>query len=267
MKPRVFLGSSSEALPDLRSMRTALCSACDVVLWSDGVFRPGDYTAESLLRVLHGSHFAVFLFTPDDAATIRGQSSAVVRDNVLFELGLFMGHLGRQSCFAVTPRGHDGFRIATDLLGLTTVEFDPSATLSPDDRMSPVSREVKRWIDDRCRGGGASTSLTGPWSQTWKVDSDLFGTDNSSAAAILQIGSRVHARWEAGGRTYALVGDRIEALVTGQWYDLEAGGTYSGAFQFNVGPMQDRMDGRWLGFSRNRTIKTGGWAWLRLPPT
>lgn len=67
--------------------------------------------------------FAIFVFTPDDLATIRDQKKLIVRDNVLFELGLFIGTLGKQRCFIVKPRDAE-LHFPTDLLGLTPADYD-----------------------------------------------------------------------------------------------------------------------------------------------
>lgn len=48
-----------------------------------------------------------------------------MRDNVIFELGLFMGRLGKESCFFVVPRGHENLRLPSDLIGVKPATFNP----------------------------------------------------------------------------------------------------------------------------------------------
>jgi tetratricopeptide (TPR) repeat protein len=66
----------------------------------------------------------MFVFSPDDISVIRGNQNAAVRDNVLFELGLFVGRLGKDRCFILAPEGSSELRIPTDLIGLTPGTFE-----------------------------------------------------------------------------------------------------------------------------------------------
>jgi predicted nucleotide-binding protein len=46
--------------------------------------------------------FAAFVVTADDVTASRGRRKASPRDNVVFEIGLFMGAIGRERTFVVT---------------------------------------------------------------------------------------------------------------------------------------------------------------------
>lgn len=67
--------------------------------------------------------FGVFVFSGDDVTTMRNASSTTVRDNVLFELGLFIGKLGRERVFFVIPDG-EKIHIPSDLLGVTPGKYE-----------------------------------------------------------------------------------------------------------------------------------------------
>jgi predicted nucleotide-binding protein len=56
---------------------------------------------DRLLEAKTTYQYAIFIFTPDDTITIRGEDVLVTRDNVIFEAGLFMSHLGRKRTFIV----------------------------------------------------------------------------------------------------------------------------------------------------------------------
>lgn len=124
-KPRVFIGSSTESLASAEAIQENLEHATIPVVWTQGIFDVSTYTLESLLNTLGDTDFAIFVFAPDDVVLIRDVVNSVVRDNVLYELGLFTGHLGRNRTFIVMPRGVKDFRLPTDLLGITTVTYDP----------------------------------------------------------------------------------------------------------------------------------------------
>jgi hypothetical protein len=69
------------------------------------------------------SDFAVLTLTPDDQLESRGQTSMAPRDNVLFELGLFMGRLGRERTYFVCDKKHD-LKLPTDLLGVHPANYE-----------------------------------------------------------------------------------------------------------------------------------------------
>jgi hypothetical protein len=128
----VFVGSSSEALPYAKAVRACLeddglASApsgepkIDVTLWSEDFFVPTSTFIESLANALPRFDFAVFVLTPDDLIGRRDLSSKGPRDNVVFELGLFMGHLGRARTFALVQE--DTSAIPSDLAGVVTARY------------------------------------------------------------------------------------------------------------------------------------------------
>lgn len=126
-RPSVFIGSSSEGLPLAEILQLNMDHSADVVLWSQGVFGLSDSTLESLVNSLPQFDFAVLVLTPDDMATIRGDAVQLPRDNVLFELGLFMGHLGRERCFILYDRTKP-IKLPSDLAGVTAATFQPHAS-------------------------------------------------------------------------------------------------------------------------------------------
>ncbi len=121
-KPRVFIGSSAESLDVADAINVNLDHQAEVTVWKHG-FELSSTTIENLVRLAGSVDFAVFVFTPDDLAEIRGNERPIVRDNVLFELGLFAGTLGRERCFMVKPRDEE-LHFPTDLLGLTPADYE-----------------------------------------------------------------------------------------------------------------------------------------------
>src|SRR5437016_2829076 len=100
-KPTLFIGSSTESKSIMHKIESILSEYCDVKVWDKDVFRVGDITLEALHREVVQSHFALLIIYPDDEIVKREESGYTARDNVLFELGLFMGVLGRYRSFCL----------------------------------------------------------------------------------------------------------------------------------------------------------------------
>jgi hypothetical protein len=124
MKPKVFIGSSSEDLLHAQALQRQLEDGAEVVIWNQGFFKPNYSFLENLLKGLDEIDFGVFVFAPNDVVNFRGKEYAAARDNVLFELGLAMGRLGRERVFFMLPARQEDLRLPSDLLGIATVTFD-----------------------------------------------------------------------------------------------------------------------------------------------
>ncbi|AXA23899.1 TIR domain-containing protein [Pseudomonas putida] len=121
-KPRVFIASSVEGIHIANAVNECLDYDVELVHWKDS-FRLSSYSIDDLMEKSRTVDFAIFIFTPDDILTIREQVHIVARDNVIFELGLFIGSLSRERCFVIKPR-NSSMHFPTDLLGLTPADFD-----------------------------------------------------------------------------------------------------------------------------------------------
>jgi hypothetical protein len=121
-KPSMFVGSSSEGLDFARAIRVLLADAAEITLWNEGFFRPGNTFIDTLVNALPRFDFAALVLTGDDLIRSRELESFGPRDNVLFELGLFMGRLGRARTFLVHQSGVD-IKIPSDLSGVTAAVY------------------------------------------------------------------------------------------------------------------------------------------------
>lgn len=125
MKPRVFVASSSEGLPIAYAIQENLSYDAEVIVWTQDIFRVSSNILEGLMEASSKVDFAVFAFSSDDLIRSRDRQAFASRDNIIFELGLFIGKLGRERIFLVLPRGQQGFDLPTDLVGITTATFEP----------------------------------------------------------------------------------------------------------------------------------------------
>ncbi len=119
MKPKIFIGSSREGVKIADAIHYNLTRDAECTVWKDGVFQLSNNTLASLIDALRTSDFGIFVFSPDDITIMRGETANTVRDNVLFELGLFIGRLGQERCFFLIPDKSSDLRLPSDLAGVT----------------------------------------------------------------------------------------------------------------------------------------------------
>lgn len=105
--------------------------------------------------------------------------------------------------------------------------------------------------------------LSGPWAQSWGIVRGRSKRKLASPATLTQMGSEVKGRWTAFKRSYELAGRLEGRLLTGTWRDSAPGHAYFGAFQLVVSPLQDKMTGKWCGWSRSGRVRAGDWTWFR----
>lgn len=124
MLPRIFVGSSTESERLAEALALALSAGAETTKWR-AIFKLSESTLGSLIKNLPKFDFGVFVLSPDDLLTMRDKRQRVPRDNVIFELGMFFGHLGRERTFMLVPRGAHKLHLPTDLLGITYAIYDP----------------------------------------------------------------------------------------------------------------------------------------------
>lgn len=127
-RPKMFIGSSSEAKPVAEAASAILNEDVIPQIWDmSPFFRPMQGTFEALVAAAGAYDFALFIMSPDDRIQSRGIKFASTRDNVLFELGLFIGAIGAKRVFAVVQHASltsKSVKLPSDLLGVTIPSFD-----------------------------------------------------------------------------------------------------------------------------------------------
>jgi hypothetical protein len=124
MKPKLFIGSSREGLPIADALHSGLTRDAECTVWNQGIFNLSQNTLADLIKVLRQSDFGIFVFSPDDISLMRGNINDAVRDNVIFELGLFIGRLGPERSFFLVPDDVRDLRLPSDLTGITPGEYE-----------------------------------------------------------------------------------------------------------------------------------------------
>ncbi|HUM09112.1 MAG TPA: nucleotide-binding protein [Acidocella sp.] len=139
-RPQIFIGCSVEGLTDAKLIQLELSHSADTVIWSQGVFGLSMGTLETLVEKAHDFTHAILVLTPDDMINKRENEAPAARDNVLFELGLFMGALGRQKTFVVVERS---VTLPTDLAGIATVSFQRGVGVNMVSNIGPVVTKLQ----------------------------------------------------------------------------------------------------------------------------
>lgn len=156
-KPTLFIGSSSEAMEIAEKVHQLVEDIAEVKIWNQDTFFPGEHPLESLRREILTTDFALLIITPDDEIIKRGNIGYTARDNILFELGMFMGVLGPRRGFylVVTDKRSDPTKeviIPSDLVGITrlqvTLEKDRELGLSIRRTVTDLKDAIRRGLDN-----------------------------------------------------------------------------------------------------------------------
>ncbi len=125
MKKRLFIGSSSEELAMANIAKEILEPRYDVVIWNDkiwdtSIFRLNQNFLSDLMKATLKFDFGILIGSTDDKVTVRGHELLKPRDNVTFELGLFLGRLGVEKCAFLIEKELD---VLSDLQGVSLARY------------------------------------------------------------------------------------------------------------------------------------------------
>ena len=174
-KPRMFLGSSGKQAALLEAIARGLEDVADVEPWMT-TFNPGRGTLDRLVELSQEVDFAAFVFAQDDWTTTDASESgeASPRDNVVFEAGLFGGALGIRRTFILHANGS---KLPTDLLGLTSVRYDPATSPAEIDE---INEKLRKAIEAE----GRRSPVEGLW---WQLSLTMRTEDEPSAVSLLRV--------------------------------------------------------------------------------
>jgi hypothetical protein len=148
--PTVFIASSSEGLEVAKAIRTLLLQefrdTVRALPWTR-VFELSATYIESLEKASQEADFAIMVLTPDDIIISRQKQMDAPRDNVLFELGLFMGCLGRERCFIVSEESSE-LKLPSDFLGIHLAKFCCLNSVDLKDALDFSCNEIARRITE-----------------------------------------------------------------------------------------------------------------------
>ncbi len=193
-KPRIFLGSSGKQEKLLKALTRGLESVADVEPWTTS-FNPGTTTLQRLIDLTGEVDFAAFVFAQDDWTTESDptidpeQGQASPRDNVVFEAGLFGSALGMRRTFILHA---NGAKLPSDLLGLTSVRYDPAMTAA---EMRSVNEKLRNAIESE----GSLARIEGTW---WQFSLTARTSEEPSAVSLLRISRERDGTLSVAGRSW-----------------------------------------------------------------
>lgn len=120
--PSLFIGFASESERIAQAVQRNLDVVCEVELWTQSSDELSKGTLEKLVDALPRFDFAILVLTADDVVLSRGKRKSSARDNVIFEVGLFMGALGRERTFILCDRTKD-IALPSNLAGVITATY------------------------------------------------------------------------------------------------------------------------------------------------
>jgi hypothetical protein len=123
---RVFIGSSSGKLELAKKIQALLGRAIKADVWDGDLSgQLGNIILDELLLKVSLYDFAIMVLSADDFTTSKGEQKDSPRDNVIFELGMFMGVRGRRRVFPIVVGGELGdLKVPTDLAGNKVLRLD-----------------------------------------------------------------------------------------------------------------------------------------------
>lgn len=144
--PRVFIISSAEGKHVAELIQACLEHEQILIkLWTQDVFRVTHYALQALENEVDQADFAIAIATGDDIVESREVVWPAVRDNVIFELGLFMGRLGRERSILMEPRG-EKVKLPSDMMGVTTIGYRYTPGLDEQSIIGPAIHKIKTHI-------------------------------------------------------------------------------------------------------------------------
>jgi hypothetical protein len=158
MKRKIFIGSSREGLNVAKKIKDAINEKCqdwlDCVLWNEGkVFCTNEGTLESLIKASRKYDYGILIASDDDITYKRRKFLRTSRDNVIFEIGLFLGSLGLKRAFLIT---HDKISLPSDFNGVTTIRY---SIKNIDDKVDDIINELSKTKRSFCPKPVASAAL------------------------------------------------------------------------------------------------------------
>ncbi len=152
-KPSMFICSSTPGLSIANAIQENLNGDFETEIWNQGAFTLGKDLTSSIKDVCKRFDFGIIVLTPDGLISQDNSTSLIPRDNVLFELGLFVGLLGQERTFIVHENVNN-LRLPDYILGISCGRFTQPKNENFAAAMGPVCQQIRRAANKRLHPKG-----------------------------------------------------------------------------------------------------------------
>ncbi|MEM8509441.1 MAG: TIR domain-containing protein [Bacteroidota bacterium] len=149
--PKLFIASSKEAIRTARALKVLLESEnLRPRVWSNAFETLGESYLERLEAISEEYDYGVFVFNDDDDLVSKEEKMQSTRDNVIFELGLFVGKHNRRKAFILWPENKN-VKLPSDFEGIILAEYNAQTKKNGPSlkaRLKPACKKIKRSIHE-----------------------------------------------------------------------------------------------------------------------
>lgn len=145
MKRKLFIGSSREGVNIARQIKSAIDAECfdwlDVQIWDEGkIFARNKSALDSLFKASRRYEYGILIATSDDLTLSRFRLKASPRDNIVFEIGLFLGSLGLERAYMLLEKKS---KTPSDFYGINVPTFNRKDKAGLEDTINKLVDSIK----------------------------------------------------------------------------------------------------------------------------
>src|SRR5262245_12195810 len=187
MRKKIFVASANDTKDSVAApiARQLADGGFEPIRWWNA-FHPGDWTLDRVLEISRSADGAVFICLGTDQSWYRHRPTAVPRDNLILELGLFLQTVGRHRAVVISD---SGTRLPSDLAGFTYISDSLDVSTTAERVTEHLKLEFDRHPDSWTRKRSAITievdpvvaeaSLRRPVPSRWHQRSLYVGTEGA----------------------------------------------------------------------------------------
>lgn len=146
LKPNIFIGSSGAGLKVAEKVKAFLAKAGDCYLWQDeGVWELNKSTFDNLMKMVSYYDFGVFIATADDLTLTKDDKIVIEpRDNVILEMALYLGALGKEKSFLLVE---EDIKLPSDFNGIYMPRFKATDDKSIEAGCRAFTEKIKEYYE------------------------------------------------------------------------------------------------------------------------